>query len=137
MQLLSGWGRSLAFPSIQPRGDAAHDILILALKGLAGGSLVTAFALLSEGLSPKRFAGLFSAAPAVAIAGLVIVLLDKGPHDAHQESTGMIAGAVGMSAYAAGAIPLLRRLRAGRAAVMALGAWFLAAAIVTLPVMLG
>lgn len=73
----------------------------------------------------------------MAIAGLVIVLLDKGPHDAHQESAGMIAGAVGMSAYAAAVIPLLRRLRAGRGAVIALGAWFLAAAIVALPVMLG
>jgi hypothetical protein len=46
------------------------DPVILVIKGVAGGSLVVAFALLSEGLSPKRFAGLFSAAPAVALAGL-------------------------------------------------------------------
>ena len=98
---------------------------------------MTAFALLSEGLLPKRFAGLFSAAPAVAIAGLVIVLLDKGSHDAHRESVGMIAGAVGMSFYAAAVIPLLRRLPAGRAATAGLGVWFLVAAIVAVPVMLG
>jgi hypothetical protein len=97
---------------------------------------VTAFALLSEGLSPKRFAGLFSAAPAVAIAGLAIVLVDKGSRDAHREAVGMLAGSAGMVAYAATAIPLLRRLRAGRTAVAALGAWFLVAGAVAVPVLL-
>ena len=73
----------------------------------------------------------------MAIASLIIVLLDKGGHDARQDSMGMIAGAVGMSCYAAAAIALLRRLPAGRAAVAALGAWFLAATVVAIPVMLG
>ncbi len=114
-----------------------HDVLIIVIKGLAGGTLVTAFALLSEGLSPKRFAGLFSAAPAVAIASLAIVLLDKGAHDAHRDSLGMLAGSTGMLAYAASAVPLLRRLRAGRAAAVALGSWFVVAAAVAVPVMLG
>jgi len=112
-----------------------HDVLILAIKGLAGGSLVTLFALLSEGLSPKRFAGLFSAAPAVAIASLTIVLLDKGSHDAHQNAVGMVAGAAGMIAYALTAIPLLRRLSAPRAAAAALGAWFGVAALVAVPIL--
>ncbi len=98
--------------------------------------MVTAFALLSEGLSPKRFAGLFSAAPAVAVASLTIVLLDKGAHDAHKNSVGMLAGAAGMIVYAATAVPLLRRLRAGRAALSALAAWFLVAAAVAVPVLL-
>ena len=100
-----------------------------------GGSLVVAFALLSEGLSPKRFAGLFSAAPAVAIAGLAIVLLDKSPHDAHQNAVGMIAGSAGMIAYAAWAVRLLRRMPASKAAVVALGAWLAAAAVVAIPVL--
>ena len=113
----------------------AHDILILALKGLAGGSLVSAFALLSEGLSPKRFAGLFSAAPAVAIASLTIVLLDKGGHEAHRNSLGMLAGSAGMVAYAATAVPLLRRLRAGRAALTAVLVWLVVAAPVAVLVL--
>lgn len=112
-----------------------HDVLILALKGLAGGLLVVVFALVSEGLVPKRFAGLFGAAPAVAIAGLTIVLLDKGAHDAHQETVGMLAGCAGMIAYAACAVPLLRRMRASRAAATALSAWVLAAAVVAIPVL--
>jgi uncharacterized membrane protein (GlpM family) len=114
-----------------------HDVLILAIKGLAGGLLVVAFALLSEGLSPKRFAGLFSAAPAVALAGLTIALLDKGAHEAHQNAAGMIAGGVGMVAYAAAAVPLLRRVRASAAATIALGAWTVVAAVVAVPLLVG
>ena len=114
-----------------------HEVLIVAVKGLAGGCLVLAFALLSQGLSPKRFSGLFSAAPAVAIAGLIVVLLDKGAHSAREESFGMIARAVGMAAYAACVVPLLRRTRAASAAVAALTAWFAVAAVVAIPLLRG
>ncbi len=97
---------------------------------------MVAFALLSQGLSPKRFAGLFSAAPAVAIAGLTITVLDKGAHDAHLSATGMIAGSAGMIAYAACVVPLLRRLPASHAAFAGMGAWAVTAAIVAVPVLL-
>jgi uncharacterized membrane protein (GlpM family) len=117
------------------RSGIGHDVLILAVKGLAGGTLVTAFAVLCEGLSPKRFAGLFGAAPAVAIASLTIVLLDKGAHAAHESTVGMLAGASGMIAYAAVAVRLLSRMRASRTAVAALAAWFMVAAIVAIPVL--
>lgn len=79
---------------------------------------------MSEGLGPKRFAGLFSAAPAVALAGLSIVLIDKGAAEAHRDALGMIAGSAGMVAYAGVAVPLLRRLRASPAAGASLLAWF-------------
>jgi Protein of unknown function (DUF3147) len=113
-----------------------HDVLILLAKGLAGGLLVVAFALLSAGLSPKRFAGLFSAAPAVALAGLTIAVLDKGGHAAHESAAGMIAGSVGMVVYAAVVVQLLLRTRALRAAALALGAWVVVAGTVALPLML-
>lgn len=112
-----------------------HEVLILAIKGLAGGLLVVAFAVLSQALEPKRFAGLFSAAPAVALAGLTVVLLDKGHHAAHQETVGMIAGGAGMISYAACVIPLLRRTKAVRAAAIALGPWFVAALAAAIPVL--
>jgi uncharacterized membrane protein (GlpM family) len=112
-----------------------HDVLVLVVKGLAGGCLVVAFALISESVSPKRFAGLFSAAPAVALAGLAIVLLDKSPHDAHQDAVGMLAGCAGMIVYAAAVVPLLRRLQASRAATAAVVAWIIPAAIVAVPVL--
>lgn len=113
-----------------------EQLAILAAKGLAGGTLVVAFSLVSEGLQPKRFAGLFSAAPAVAIAGLAIVLLDKGPHEAHRNVLGMLAGTAGMVAYAAVAVALLKRRKAGAAAAMSLGAWVAVAAVASLPVLL-
>ena len=113
-----------------------HQIFTIAVKGVAGGALVVAFALLSEALAPKRFAGLFGAAPAVAIAGLIVVLLDKGHHDAHQNSVGMIAGSAGMVAYAAVVVPLLRRRSAPGAAAIGLGAWFTAAGLALIPVLL-
>ena len=112
-----------------------HDVLILAIKGLAGGVLVVVFALISQGFDPKRFAGLFSAAPAVALAGLTVTLLDKGAHDAHQSAVGMIAGGVGMAVYAAAVIPLLRRTRPKPAALSAIGVWTLVAAIVAVPLL--
>ncbi len=108
---------------------------ILAIKATVGGTLVVAFALLSQGLDPKRFAGLFSAAPAVALAGLAVTLLDKGAHDAHQATAGMIAGGAGMAAYAAAVIPLLRRSRPGVASVAALGVWTAVAAAVAVPLL--
>jgi uncharacterized membrane protein (GlpM family) len=112
-----------------------HELLILAIKGLAGGLLVVGFALLSEALEPKRFAGLFSAAPAVALAGLAVVLLDKGHHAAHQNAVGMVAGSAGMVAYALCAIPLLRRLKASSAAVAAIGPWVIIALAAAIPVL--
>lgn len=112
-----------------------HDVAILAIRGVAGGALVVAFALLSQGLEPKRFAGLFSAAPAVALASLTVTLLDKGAHDAHQSSAGMIAGAAGMAVYAAAVIPLLRRTRPAAASLAAVGAWTAAAAMVAVPLL--
>jgi uncharacterized membrane protein (GlpM family) len=97
---------------------------------------VAAFALLAEGLKPKRFAGLFGAAPAVALAGMIVVLLDKGHHAVHENGVGMIAGGAGMVAYAASVAILLRRMNALAAALAALPAWLLVASVVALPLLL-
>jgi uncharacterized membrane protein (GlpM family) len=112
-----------------------HDVAIIALKAVAGGLLVVAFALLSESLEPKRFAGLFSAAPSVAIAGLVITLADKGGPEAQKESYGMIAGAVGMVLYALIVVPLLRRMHASHAAALALLGWTAVGAATAVPLL--
>jgi hypothetical protein len=47
----------------------------------------------------------------------------------------MLAGSAGMIAYALAVVPLLRRMRAPRAAVLGLGAWTLVAAAVAVPVL--
>ncbi len=110
-------------------------ILTLLVKGLAGGVLVVCFALISEAVKPQRFAGLFGAAPAVAIASLGVTLATKGAHDAHENTVGMLAGSCGMGAYALLAVPLLRRLSASRAAFVALAGWGLIAGAVAVPLL--
>jgi Protein of unknown function (DUF3147) len=101
------------------------DWLTVLIKAAAGGSLVIAFAVLGETLQPKRFAGLFGAAPAVAIAGLIVVLTTKGAHDAHENSIGMLAGTAGMCVCAAVTVQLLRSGRGVLAPMAALLTWFL------------
>ena len=50
----------------------------LGIKAVNGGLFVVLFALIAEMLKPKRFAGLFSAAPSVALANLIVVIVAKG-----------------------------------------------------------
>jgi uncharacterized membrane protein (GlpM family) len=114
---------------------ALHDVYVLAIKAVAGGALVVVFALISEAVSPKRFAGLFGAAPAVALAGLTITVLDKGALDAHESGLGMLAGSAGMVAYAACVVPLLHRLKSNLASATALVVWLAVAAAVAVPVL--
>ncbi len=71
----------------------------VALKALSGGTPLVCFATLSEVLKPKAFAGLFGAAPSVALASLLVTTLTSGPSKAVMSSRGMIAGAVGMVFY--------------------------------------
>jgi hypothetical protein len=72
------------------------DLGVLALRGLAGGTLVVVFALISEVVSPKAFSGLFSAAPSVAVASLAITAGIENPGKARQASIGMVVGGIAM-----------------------------------------
>ena len=47
------------------------------LRFLVGGIAVSAFAALGDALRPKSFAGLFGAAPSIALATLLITLSQK------------------------------------------------------------
>jgi hypothetical protein len=91
----------------------------LALRGLAGGTLVVISALISEAVSPKAFAGLFAAAPTVAVASLCVILATEGPATARQSVTGMVVGGiamVGCCILAAVTIPRIQALRGSLAA---------------------
>ncbi len=48
------------------------------LRFLIGGAVVSAFALLGDLFKPKSFAGLFGAAPSVALATLGLTVTDMG-----------------------------------------------------------
>ena len=53
------------------------SIALIGLKALIGGLAVVGF-LIGQAGHPKRFAGLFSAAPSVAVASLAMTVVAKG-----------------------------------------------------------
>ncbi len=74
----------------------------LAVRFVVGGAVVAAFAVLGDCLAPKRFAGLFAAAPSVGLATLALTYGSKGSGYAALEGRSMIAGAVALIRVFAG-----------------------------------
>ena len=72
----------------------------LALRFLIGGVVVSIFSAVGSILRPKTFAGLFGAAPSVALATLALAFHKDGHNYAALEGRSMILGAVAMAAYA-------------------------------------
>lgn len=104
-----------------------HDVGLLAAKALLGGTLVSVFAVLGHVLRPKWFAGLFGAAPSVAIASLSLTVLDKGNHVAAIAAGGMCFGAAGFVAFGICVRPLLGRYHALAATSVSCVIWILVA----------
>jgi len=73
-----------------------EEILI---RFLIGGVSVSLFAFLGDLFKPKSFAGLFGAAPSVALATLLLTIGKEGPRYAAIETTSMIAGCVAFFVY--------------------------------------
>lgn len=101
----------------------------LVLRFLIGGLVVCAFASLADILRPKTFAGIFGAAPSVALATLALTVSQAGTAFASEEARSMIAGAVALAAYAFTCLQLIARWRWTplRAATASLGIWFASA----------
>lgn len=72
----------------------------LLIRFLAGGLLVSLFALIADGVRPKGFAGLFGAAPSISLATLTLTVVDQGARYAALEARSMILGAVAFLLYA-------------------------------------
>ncbi len=66
------------------------------VRFLIGGIIVSAFAVFGNLFKPKTFAGLFGAAPSVAIATLILTVAKNGRSYAGTESRSMVAGAVAL-----------------------------------------
>jgi hypothetical protein len=86
----------LAIPTIR-RAFSPVDILV---RFVIGGLVVSLFALFADVLRPRSFAGLFSAAPSVALATLTLTLVKDGHAYAAIEARSMIAGALAFLVYA-------------------------------------
>ncbi len=65
-----------------------------------GGTVVSGFAILGDLLKPKSFAGLFGAAPSVALASVYLAVRQHGTTYASLEGRWMIVGAVAFFVYA-------------------------------------
>jgi hypothetical protein len=99
------------------------------VRFLVGGAAVSAFAMLGDILRPKSFAGLFGAAPSVALATLGIAIYQHGAGYAALQSQAMMAGAIALAAYSVVVCHLLvrTRLRALPATLLSLVVWLTAA----------
>jgi hypothetical protein len=81
------------------------------IRFFAGGLIVSAFAILGDILRPKSFAGLFGAAPSVALATLVLAILTEGNAYVATEGRSMFLGALALSVYCILVCQLLMRFR--------------------------
>lgn len=92
-----------------------------------GGTMVAFFAVVGHVLRPKWFAGLFGAAPSVAIASLAVTVIDKGTHNAAVAGYGMLFGAAGFVAFSLCVRPLLTVTSAAVATSLSCLVWILVA----------
>ncbi|PYY00785.1 MAG: hypothetical protein DMG64_16130 [Acidobacteria bacterium] len=101
----------------------------IAIRFIIGGLFVTAFAVIGDVFKPKSFAGIFGAAPSVALATLGLTIAKNGSDYAALEAHSMIAGAGALLVYCVIVTWLLKRkhLRALPATSSAIVAWFVVA----------
>jgi hypothetical protein len=95
------------------------------LRFCIGGLAVSGFALLSDVFRPKSFAGLFGAAPSIALSTLVIALYQHGPGYMAIEGRSMVLGSVALWLYCIVVCWLMQRgnVRAFPATATALVVW--------------
>jgi hypothetical protein len=107
----------------------------IVFRFLLGGVIVSIFAVLGDLFRPKSFAGLFGAAPSVALATLGLTIAKHGGSYAAVEGRSMIAGAVALGLYCQLVSWLMARHRLHALAVtllsmipwatVAFGLWFI------------
>src|SRR5437868_1313019 len=96
---------------------------------LAGGIIVSFFAALGDVVKPKRFAGLFGAAPSVALATLGLTILKNGKSYAAIEGRSMVIGALSLFIYSAVCVRLMMKYKvhAATSTISALAVWLVCA----------
>jgi hypothetical protein len=72
---------------------------LILLRFLIGGVSVSLFSVLGDLFKPKSFAGLFGAAPSVALATLALSVVTEGRENAELQSTSMMASAIALFCY--------------------------------------
>jgi hypothetical protein len=72
----------------------------LVTRFVIGGAIVSVFAVIAKVCRPKSFAGLFGAAPSVALTTIGISIVQHGKHYASTEARSMVFGAMAFLVYA-------------------------------------
>lgn len=103
------------------------QVLIIVIKGLAGGAMVVLFSAIGEAVRPRGLAGITSAAPSIALASLLVALIASGATTAYELALGMIAGAAAMIAWCLVGVEGLKRLGALKGSVLTTGVWLVSA----------
>lgn len=96
------------------------------IRFLIGGTVVSIFSVIGDIFKPKSFAGLFGAAPSVALATLGLTMASKGAGYAALEARSMLAGAVAFFVYGCCVSWLMTRYKASATVVTlcAIPVWF-------------
>jgi uncharacterized membrane protein (GlpM family) len=99
------------------------------IRFLVGGAIVSLFAVAGDVLRPKGFAGLFGAAPSVALATLALTTLREGTQYAALEARSMMLGAIALAIYTSGCVYLMakRHVKASTSSLSLLAVWLLMA----------
>ncbi len=99
------------------------------VRFLIGGAVVSVFAALGDLVHPKSFAGIFGAAPSIALATLALTVHSRGDIYASIEARSMVVGAAALMLYAWVSCRVLwqGRFSAVTVTLCALPAWFLLA----------
>jgi Protein of unknown function (DUF3147) len=99
----------------------------IVIRFLIGGLVVSVFAVIGDLFKPKSFAGLFGAAPSVALATLGLTIVADGSAYAALEARSMLAGAIALLIYSSCVGWLITRYKAGATLI----------ALCTIPIWLG
>lgn len=83
----------------------------LILRFLIGGVIVSLFALLGDIFRPRSFAGLFGAAPSIALATIGLTITHDGKSYAALEARSMILGAIAFLVYSVAVSRVLVRYK--------------------------
>jgi hypothetical protein len=78
------------------------------LRFVMGGLSVSCFAAIGQGLKPDRFAGIFAAAPAVAIISLALSAEQHSTQYVAMEAHAMALGAIALAVYSLTVARLMR-----------------------------
>lgn len=99
------------------------------IRFVVGGVVVSLFAVVGDVLRPKSFAGLFGAAPSVALATLGLTFSNHGGQYVAIEGRSMILGAIALCVYSVLVCQLLMRVRCSalKATLIATVVWLVVA----------